>query len=250
MLLPMNKDGETQMTGKTKVWEPFTAPCSGWTCTKVASSLENGTVTVSVEGKYDNAEGGYLYTFAPGGDLSVAYHFTLTKDVNPRQVGLVFGLPRDCETLSWERNGYWNVYPEDHIARLKGKVRASEGFDATSVGPRTKPSHPWRLDNLPYGNNDFCSTKHNILVATVSDENGNGLMIDGAGRQHVRCWKKENNVFFLVADYSNGGSERFLRGHSGKDDRPLKAGDKVSGSVTLRIPEATEKAMNPSSQSS
>ncbi len=250
MLLPMNKDGETQMTGKTKVWEPFTAPCSGWTCTKVASSLENGTVTVSVKGKYDNAEGGFLYTFAPGGDLSVAYHFTLTKDVNPRQIGLVFGLPRDCETLSWERNGYWNVYPEDHIARLKGTVRASEGFDATSVGPRTKPSHPWRLDNLPYGNNDFCSTKHNILVATVSDGNGNGLMIDGAGRQHVRCWRKENNVFFLVADYSNGGSERFLRGHSGKDDRPLKAGDKVSGSVTLRIPEAMEKAMNPSSQSS
>jgi hypothetical protein len=38
-----------------------------------------------------------------------------------------------------------------------------------------------------------------------------------------------------VADYSNGGSERFLRGLAKKDDRPLKLGDKITGTVRLQM---------------
>jgi hypothetical protein len=233
MLLPLNSAGETQMTGKTKVWTPFTAPCSGWTCAKTTAKTEAGSVIVTVEGKYDGAEGSYTMTFQPGGDIAIAYDFTITKAVNPRQVGLVFSLPRECESFSWQRNGYWDVYPEDHIARLKGTVKASEGFEATSVGPRTKPNHPWRLDNLPYGNNDFCSTKHNVLSASLHDSKGNGLTVIGEGKQHVRCWRTDTASNILVADYSNGGSERFLRGMASKDDRPLKPGDKITGTVRL-----------------
>ncbi len=231
MLLPLNKAGGTQMTGKTKVWDPFTAPCAGWVCRKVTS--EAGTTTV--EGAYDGAEGAYTFNVQPGGGIEIAYAFTITKPVDPRQVGLVFTLPRDCEIFSWERRGYWDVYPEDHIARLRGTVKASEGFEATSVGPRTKPSHPWRLDNLPYGNNDFCSTKHNVLRATLTDSTGHGIAIDGNGQQHVRCWRTASAVNVLVADYSNGGSENFLRNLAKADDRPLKPGDRVSGTVRLEF---------------
>ena len=229
MLLPLSDAGETQMTGKAKVWEPLTAPCAGWVCSQVAAKAENGCVTVVAAGKYDGAEGAYTLTF--GAEVRVAYRFALTKPVNPRQVGLVFTLPRACEVFSWERQGYWDVYPEDHIGRLKGIVKASEGFDATSVGPRTKPSHPWRLDRLPYGNNDFCSTKHNVLTATLADDSGKGLKIDGQGKQHVRCWRTATAACVLVADYSNGGSERFLRGFAVRDDRSLKSGDTVSGTI-------------------
>ena len=228
MILPLNNTGETQMTGPTKVWTPFTAPCAKWTCASVTVT----GASVVVEGTYDGAEGSFTYS-APSGRLQVAYAFAITKPVNPRQVGLVFALPRDCETLAWERIGYWDVYPEDHIARLKGSVRASEGFEATSVGPRAKPNHPWRLDNLPYGNNDFCSTKHNVRTAAVTDAAGRGIAIDGGGLQHVRCWRTADAVNVLVADYSNGGSERFLRGLASKDDRPLKPGDTVRGVVRL-----------------
>jgi hypothetical protein len=167
--------------------------------------------------------------------MEVAYEFKVTQPVNPRQIGLVFTLPRECEVFSWERKGYWDVYPDDHIARLKGTVKASEGFEATSVGPRTKPAQPWRLDNLPYGNNDFCSTKHNVVRATVLDAAGHGLAIDGQGRQHVRCWRDDAGVHVLVADYSNGGSERFLQGLVKGDQRPLKAGDVVQGVVRVGV---------------
>jgi hypothetical protein len=234
LLLPLNNGGEPppmEMTGKTKIWTPFTSPCSGWVCKKVETNAD----TTTVEGVYDGAEGSYTFTIQPGGGLGIAYAFTITKPVDPRQVGLVFSLPRDCEVFSWERQGYWDCYPEDHIARLAGTVRASEGFEATSVGPRPKPSHPWRLDNLPYGNNDFCSTKHNVIRATLTGPAGNGITIDGRGKQHIRCWRTDKAVNFLVADYSNGGSERFLATHSRKDERPLKPGDKVTGTIRLEI---------------
>ncbi len=231
MLLAMNSTGESQMSGKTKVWTPFTEPCTGWMCGKITTTGNS----VTVEGQYDGATGSYIYTFKPGGVVEVAYEFTITKAVNPRQTGLVFSLPHGCETLTWERKGYWDVYPDDHIGRLKGTVRASEGFDATSVGPRTKPSHPWRLDNLPYGNNDFCSTKHNILTASLTDATGKGVSVDGQAKQHVRAWRTADAVHLLVADYSNGGAERFLRGLTGKDDCPLKPGGKLSGIVRISV---------------
>jgi hypothetical protein len=231
MLLPLNDAGETQMSGKTKVWTPFTAPCAGWTSTLANHGVNRPT---EVSAKCDGAEGGYAMRFA-GRDVEIEYHFTISKPVNPRQVGLVFGLPRECEKLSWERLGHWDVYPEDHIARLKGKVRASEGFAATSVGPREQPDHPWRLDALPYGNNDFCSTKHGITVASLTDPAGHGIRVDGRGRQHLRCWRTEAGVHFLVADYSSGGSERFLRGLAKRDDRPLKPGDKIAGTIHLSL---------------
>jgi len=233
MLLPLSHVGGAQMTGKTKVWTPFTEPCAGWACAKVAVEERDGSVRVKVDGKVEKADGSFTYDFLPGGVVQVGYAFTVTKAVNPRQVGLVFTLPRECEVFSWKREGYWNVYPKDHIARLEGTVRASEGFAATSVGPREKPAHPWRLDKLPYGNNDFCSTKHNVLTARLVDAAGNGLVIDGGGKQHVRCWRTDVASNCLVADYSNGGAEQFLRVLTKFDDRPLKLGDKVSGVVTL-----------------
>ena len=230
MILPLNATGETQMTGKTKTWKPFTEPCANWRSTLAGTPDRPNPATC------DGAEGSYHMAFRDNGNMAdITYDFTITKAVNPRQIGLVFTLPRECEIFSWERKGYWDVYPDDHIARLKGTVKASEGFDATSVGPRTKPEHPWRLDKLPYGNNDFCSTKHNVITATLTDAAGHGIRIDGRGKQHVRCWRTDDAVHVLVADYSNGGSEGFLRGLAAEDDHPLKPGDKITGTVRISI---------------
>ena len=232
MVLALNKEGSTQMSGKTTEWTPFTSPCTGWTCSAVTAKEEGGSVRISVAGSYTGAKGTYELLFQ-NGELEIQYAFTVSEELTPRQIGLVFSLPRACETLTWKRQGYWDVYPQDHIARLEGTVKASEGFEATSVGPRTQPSHPWRLDKLPYGNNDFCSTKHNIDHASLTDATGQGLAVKGAGRQHVRAWQAPEATGLLVADYSNGGSERFLRKLASADDRPLKPGDEIKGTVTV-----------------
>lgn len=235
MLLALKKSGETQMSGKPKEWKPFTEPCANWSCTKASASEDEGAVVVTLEGACVGAQGAFTIRLSSATAAEISYAFKTTKPINPRQIGLVFSLPRECEKLSWQRLGDWDVYPENDIARLKGEVKASEGFAAESVGPRTKPSHPWRLDNLPYGNNDFCSTKHQILSASVTDDSGRGILIDGGGKQHVRCWRTEQETHVLIADYSNGGSENFLRSLAQQDDHPLKAGDAVSGKVLIKL---------------
>lgn len=239
MLLWLNGEGETQMTGKTKVWKPYTEPCSGWSCKSVATTHSGTAVVVTVNGVYDNkdsgAEGAFTLTFHDG-VADVGYDFKVTKKINPRQTGLVFTLPKAAEKLSWVRKGYWDVYPADHIARLEGTVRATEGVAATSVGPRTKPAHAWRLDNLPYGNNDFCSTKHNVYLASLLDLSGHGLVVDGAGKTHVRAWRTDAAAFLFAGEFSNGGSERFLGGLSRPDQRWLNPGDRVSGTVRITAP--------------
>jgi len=92
------------MAGPTKIWTPFTAPFAGWDCDRVSISKANGFVVVTVAGKYQEAAGSYRLIFGQG-RLQIAYDFTVTKGINPRQIGLVFSLPREYEAFSWERGG-------------------------------------------------------------------------------------------------------------------------------------------------
>ena len=81
---------------------------------------------VRVEGEYAEAKGFYEITFATTGMISMRYRFTVTNKgrCDPRQIGLVFTLPGDCQTLSWRRKAYWTGYPDDHIGRPRGSAAA------------------------------------------------------------------------------------------------------------------------------
>lgn len=236
LLLPLNGNGDgSQMHGMAGSFAPDTSPCTGWTATAVDVQQDGPRVVATVAGRYDQAEGRYILTFQ-NGRLDAAYDFTTRIDLTktaPRQIGMVFTLPHDYEVLTWERDTAGAVLPEDDIGRQRGTVRASDGFPATPAGPSTKPNHPWRLDRLPYGNNDFCSTKHEFMHATVTDAQGHGLAVDGQGRQHLRCWQTADAVHVLVADVSNAGGESFLRALSKADHLPLMVGARVSGSVRV-----------------
>jgi hypothetical protein len=235
MILPLNTGGDTQMHGPTKYYEPYTHTCTDWVLKSIETVFEDGKQLIKVHGSYKEAIGTFTYDFKPGGDLEITYDFKSTEDVSPRQLGIVFDLPNSYENLSWKRKGYWSTYPDWHIARLEGAAKASEGFEATPVGPRTKPSHEWRHDRTKIGSNDFASTKHNIYRSSLKDGKGSGLTVFGFAQLHTRSWIENENVRILIANYSNGGSERFLRPHSNKDDNPLKIGDPIEGEVRIRL---------------
>jgi len=235
MVLPLNSEGGTQMHGPTKFYEPYTHTCSNWKTTSVKTAAKDGSLVVTVSGSYKEATGNFLYTFNSDGTISIGYDFKTTAKVNPRQIGVVFELPKSYENLSWKRKGYWTTYPQWHIARLEGTAKASEGFDSTPVGHRTKPNHEWRHDRTKIGSNDFASTKHNVYHASLTNAAGRGLKVIANADRHVRAWNHEDSIRLLIAHYSNGGSERFLRRISQMDDRPLKKGDRVTSTVTLRF---------------
>jgi hypothetical protein len=272
MLLPLNKEGNTQMHGETKHFEAFNPICTGWKCDKVAVAHPSPeTIVVTVSGAYAEAAGSYRWTFSAAHPPQLAYGFTLKKSVNPRQVGVVFDLPKGFDRLAWKRAGQWSAYPTDHIGRLEGTALAHPpgALEATEIGPRQNPGSeayrgaslrlasqdhsgrqqagglrhmlPWSSDHTCYGSNDFRSTKENIRLGRVSaGADGPGLTLlpaDAESPLHLRAWTDPATgaTRVLAASYTNGGAERFLRRLSKTDDTPLKNGDPVKGRLKIML---------------
>ena len=92
----------------------------------------------------------------------------------------------------------------------------------------------WSEDASEGGTRDFRSTKENIFWYQLTNSTGHTVKVASNGKQHARAWVDGDKVRLLVADYSNAGAERFFRGHAAREDRPLKAGAEISGTVRLQ----------------
>ncbi len=237
MLLPLNREGGTQMTPEYQEFAPFTQACTGWEAEAVVARPTADGVSIRVTGAYDQAAGGYTLNIRNSGAIEVHYHFTCREEIDPRQAGLVFSLPREFDILTWRRRGLWSVYPEDHIGRLEGSALAFPGNPPSGpAGPRIRPAWPWSRDGSALGSNDFRSTKSNIEWAVLSDGEGRGLAaLAGEGEKHVRCWVDGDAVRMLIAVYNNAGAERFYVRHAQSGYRPLKPGSVVSGTLDLNF---------------
>ncbi len=237
MLIPENHEGETQMTGKTKIHDSFNPICSNWQLKEVTAKSADADIVVKISGSYAEAEGYYLMRFT-GNDVRFSYDFKLKQAIQPRQTGVAFDFAPGFDQLSWSRQGLWSVYPDDHIGRRVGTALAltSDGKPAIEIGPRVDPEKsPWSHDNTRYGSNDFRSTKENIFSASLSQPDGPGLQIQSDGRQAVRAWQDPatRRSWLLIASYTSGGSERFLKALVAPDRQSLKPGDTVSGSFLI-----------------
>ena len=239
LMLPTTGDacGGMQMTGKEKDVAIYSDTCHNWKAKEVKAEPEaDGGVTVRVEGSYTEAQGCYTFRFAQDGTLTVNYDFSSKVGCNPRQIGVVFRLPRECDTLTWRRNAHWSFYPDDHIARRQGTAPAFiKGVPLSGLaGARVQPSWSWSADGNKYGSNDFRSTKMNILEAALLSARGHGLRVLSDGSQHVRSWIDGSMANLLVAEYSNHGSPAFFNEHV-IPGRPLHEGSVVKGTVRLEV---------------
>lgn len=238
MVLPLNAEGEgIQMIGKDQTFKPYNPVCESWVARSVGLTNDDEGICVQVKGAYKEAEGTLEYRFKATGEVLFSYNFTLLKDVSPRQTGLTFTLPVSFASLSWKRDGYWNVYPADHIGALEGTAELHNPSLPVSglAGPSREPAVGWSFDQTAAGANMFRSTKENIHTASLRNAEGTLVTVVSDGAQHFRAWKEGDAIRFLVADYNNAGNDTYLTSHSGVDFRPLKRGDKISGTVTLRI---------------
>lgn len=236
MMLALNGEGGASGPAGSVIAneiETFT-PVNAWTWAKDASK-EN-----SYTGSADWGKGTLTYIPQQDGSLKVEYTLTAEKDVNPRQWGLVFTLPRAFDTISWDRKSHWSWYPQDQIGRPQGSAKANPVTRKFVEEPGVEQKGAWMLDANDLGTKDFRSTKANVYRAELSDGKGNKLVIKPAdGKtpdQSVRAWVDGDTVRLLVAAFNTGGSDPFFGTHYSAERRPLKAGDTVKGSFIL-IPE-------------
>jgi hypothetical protein len=237
MLIPENNEGGNQMTGKTRLHDAFNPVCTAWRLKEVTAAKAGANVRVEIAGSYAEAEGSYVLLFTPN-EVRFSYEFKINQACQPRQTGVAFDFAPGFDQLTWSRFGLWTVYPDDHIGRGVGTALAvtPDGKPAIEIGPRENPGKsPWANDNTRYGSNDFRSTKENIFNATLGRPGGPCLRVMSDGSQSVRAWRDPATQcgWLLIANYTNGGAERFLQGLVAPDKRPLKPGDIVSGAFHL-----------------
>jgi len=233
MILPLNGKGNgIQMNGDSSKYDPFTDVCKDRVLQKMELISERDGYSVRFNDINNDAKG-YTQYLLSNGELKISYRYEISRNINPRQVGLVFNLPSLFQQLEWVRNGQWNFYPEDHIGRLFGKAIARNNNPVSGfAGPSAKPLNAWADDQNELGTNDFRSTKINITKASLSDGSAKVTVVSD-GSLSVRCWLNKTNMNMLVASYCNMGSERFQRIHTEFLDRPLKPGDYISGTIEL-----------------
>jgi hypothetical protein len=236
LLLPLNGEGRgTQMTGEAQTFDPFTNTCANRNIKTVDYNCSQDKFVITLHEDYNEASGHVQYELTQDNDVRINYRYTINKDINPRQWGMVVSLSDDFNTISWKRNGLWNYYPDDHIGRSTGTATAQNSAPLSGpAGPVKKPSAPWKDDRNELGSNDFRSTKMNITQASLQGTNNN-IRVTSNGSQHIRAWKEIGTTNLLIAGYSNLGSEGFFRGHAEKFDKPLKQGDVIGDSILLSV---------------
>lgn len=231
MLLPIgaNTSNQTHREGIT----PWTATCTNWRTTSVTATEIDSGVEVHVEGQYQEAKGSFRIRLSSDGAFTIDYHFVCQKNIEARQVGIVLDLPERCDRLSWQRDVRWTVYPEDHIGRPAGNTTSTRDARWPASAPDGRPTWPWAYDETPLGTNDFRATRTGIRHVALADETGCGLDVVSDGTQAARAWLDGDRVRLLLADFSRGTGERFLRTRdfAAAKALTLKPGQAVEGTV-------------------
>lgn len=229
-----------------------------WRADEVLVEIDEDLVRIIAEGAYSRARGRFETRIRADGNVELAYRFLWTEDApfNLFAAGTIWPVAPAFDTLFWERNTLWGIYPDDHIGRATG--RAPAGGDPLFAALRETayegdPPWPWSQDMMHGVTRDFRSTKFNILRAGLENGAGRSLTVAGGGAQHVHAVPRGDDlggeifvtqVFGEVApgfdlqvyDIYCGGTEPHLtKSIRSEHWRMVEEGARFEGTVRLRI---------------
>jgi hypothetical protein len=216
----------------------------------MAKEGENVRITVHWKAvgkpKQPEAAGTTEYIFQPDGSVELVTTFTHNAHAislgRNGQLG-VTAAP-EYDTLTWERNSQWSVYPPLHVGRPRG--RAPIGGEPNWKDMLTELNldqdrnrQPVSQDMWEGMSGDFRSTKCNIYRAALLNKDGRGIAVVGDGTQHVRAVKERNGIRLLILDDYLGGSERHLDKSVKWPERRGKNGEALKVRLVLVQPSST-----------
>ncbi|KKO89715.1 beta-galactosidase [Sphingobacterium sp. Ag1] len=200
------------------------------------ASQTGDSISVHFDLRYQQGTGKQKFVFLKNGLLRVEYEMVYQQgqEMNLYQAGLMLELPLSYDKLAWSRNGSFSTYPANHIGRNEGEA-VLYALPLYEVEEHGKPqAKDWKDDANILGSNDFRSTKGNIYWASLHSPAA-AVKVLSNGQQHARAWKQDQHIQWLIADYSNNGSEPFYGSPHSYGRKKLKKGDKLSGQIILKI---------------
>lgn len=215
--------------------ETLNDPCQGWQGRITATGKDGDNVYIEVEGSYEEADLKLRYNFDASSRVTIDYEIIAHSDINPRQLGLVFTMPRDFDQLSWKRHGQWTIYPDTHIGRTEGTAKPfPNGMLSTEEFGET-PDWIWEADTHPMGSNDFRATRDKLINASLKNSQGNGIKMYSDGTGAFRAFIHENRIKFLGASFSTAGGDMFFSSHLASERQAIKKGEVRKGQLILEI---------------
>lgn len=239
-VVPMNDDngGKPNVAGET--YQNNITPLKNYPLyTLFATGLETkqsiGGIRIAMNLTYTSGKGRQSYLFTTDGKLVTEYEVQYSgQDSIPYQYGLMVELPKYMDKLSWKRNGEFTTYPANDIARIEGVAMLNARHLNGVEEPGILMEGDWKDDANDLGSNDFRSTKRFILEASLSDRADNRIKVISDGKQFSRSWLQDEHIQWLIADYSNAGSEPFY-GSPHSDGRISIKNKTLKGKVVITI---------------
>jgi beta-galactosidase len=197
---------------------PYIASVSGnnnrFKVQKVKYELKDGFLYVHTSGIIDKLEFSYNIKIDANGMFVISYDINDMHDKGQvEELGLKFLTGNEFDTLIWERNSYWNSYPDLHIGMPYGKVSLKE---VNRNKYREKPAPDWEFDNKSFYYNGLNesedlsyiagSMKEYIYFYRLSTHGKSGISVYSKADKACRFAKKDIDYILYINklwDYRN-----------------------------------------------
>lgn len=145
-------------------WLPYVKGCQETERrVQVTSWWNGGQPELTAVSSFEDGTAAVLKMIFAGTKVKVDYQCVPSPGMRAQmeKSGLALCLGSQAVAVSWEKDGLYTVYPEEHIGRLSGTAYA-EGPERTPYGE--KPAHVWGLDT----ENPFLFTDRENQERTVT----------------------------------------------------------------------------------
>ncbi|UJH92673.1 DUF4981 domain-containing protein [Antarcticibacterium sp. 1MA-6-2] len=174
-----------------------------WNLNDINYALNNNEAVVTINGSYSSIIATFKIRIFYDGKIETTYSFENLPKEYVREVGVKYILEDAITTLSWERNGYWSAYPENHLSALSGKTNL---YPNTLNEYRQKPEKLWNEDTKSFyyeGTNKENSseltriakaTKENVYKYSLGNDKNKLITVQGNGVLSCRLSKTNDHL--------------------------------------------------------
>ena len=164
-------------------------------------------VEVLLSGNYKDVRADFTIRISGKGGMDISYAVNGLPNGYLRETGVVFRLPDTWQSLSWEREGYWDSYPAESMSGDRGTTPL---YNKHVPAYGKNPKQAWHMDTHDYyywadrGTNAerpltvaAKAMKENIYVYTLSQKGASLSAVSPAGQLACRINKPQGGELLL-----------------------------------------------------
>jgi len=137
----------------------------GWQVEEHAFRTGDKKGMVNLSGNYGNIKVAFNMVMDGSGKIKIDYRIDNIPAEFIREAGIYFQVSDEPDQLSWLRDGYWSIYPDEHISANKG----NEALYPEKLNKyRQEPGKIWGYDNKSFYYDGISDEKPDELTRMVA----------------------------------------------------------------------------------